>query len=77
MGTTPDDNESSTDRNQDTAQQVVVSQKLVFEELKTRLGDKGHRVLLVEDNKIRLPASFPERTESSGTTIAFSKLVHG
>ncbi|KAF2649563.1 putative histidine kinase HHK2p [Lophiostoma macrostomum CBS 122681] len=44
--------ESSTDRNQDTAQQVVVSQKLVFEELKNRLGDKGHRVLLVEDNKI-------------------------
>jgi PAS domain S-box-containing protein len=44
--------ESSTDRNQDTAQQVVVSQKLVFEELKHRLGDKGHRVLLVEDNKI-------------------------
>lgn len=44
--------ESSTDRNQDTAQQVVVSQKLVFEDLKKRLGDKGHKVLLVEDNKI-------------------------
>jgi PAS domain S-box-containing protein len=44
--------ESSTDRNQDTAQQVVVSQKLVFEELKRRLGGKGHRVLLVEDNHI-------------------------
>ncbi|KAF2031035.1 hypothetical protein EK21DRAFT_111278 [Setomelanomma holmii] len=44
--------ESSTDRNQDSAQQVVVSQKLVFEELKRRLGNKGHKVLLVEDNKI-------------------------
>lgn len=44
--------ESSTDRNQDTAQQVVVSQKLVFEELKRRLGGKGHKVLLVEDNQI-------------------------
>ncbi|OAL51920.1 hypothetical protein IQ07DRAFT_396822 [Pyrenochaeta sp. DS3sAY3a] len=44
--------ESSTDRNQDTAQQVVFSQKLVFEELKRRVGSKGHRVLLVEDNKI-------------------------
>lgn len=44
--------ESSTDRNQDTAQQVVFNQKLVFEELKRRLGDKGHKVLLVEDNHI-------------------------
>lgn len=44
--------EMSTDRNQDSAQQVVVSQKLVFEELKRRIGSKGHRVLLVEDNKI-------------------------
>ncbi|KAJ4347161.1 uncharacterized protein N0V89_011099 [Didymosphaeria variabile] len=44
--------ESSTDRNQDTAQQVVFNQKLVFEELKRRLGGKGHKVLLVEDNHI-------------------------
>ncbi|USP74867.1 hypothetical protein yc1106_02141 [Curvularia clavata] len=44
--------ESSTDRNQDSAQQVVVSQKLVFEELKRRVGGKNHKVLLVEDNKI-------------------------
>ncbi|KAF2747030.1 autoinducer 2 sensor kinase/phosphatase-like protein luxQ, partial [Sporormia fimetaria CBS 119925] len=44
--------EFSTDRNQDTAQQVVVSQKLVFEDLRRRLGGKGHRVLLVEDDKI-------------------------
>ncbi|KAL1595272.1 hypothetical protein SLS60_009962 [Paraconiothyrium brasiliense] len=44
--------ESSTDRNQDTAQQVVFNQKLVFEELRRRLGGKGHKVLLVEDNHI-------------------------
>jgi signal transduction histidine kinase len=49
--------ESSTDRNQDTAQQVVFNQKLVFEELKRRLGDKGHKVLLVEDNHINQTAS--------------------
>ena len=49
--------ESSTDRNQDTAQQVVVSQKLVFEELKRRLGGKGHKVLLVEDNQINQTVS--------------------
>ncbi|PVI00493.1 hypothetical protein DM02DRAFT_655356 [Periconia macrospinosa] len=44
--------ELSTDRNQDSAQQVVFNQKLVFEELKRRLGGKGHKVLLVEDNHI-------------------------
>jgi signal transduction histidine kinase len=49
--------ESSTDRNQDSAQQVVVSQKLVFEELKRRVGSKGHKVLLVEDNKINQTVS--------------------
>lgn len=51
--------ESSTDRNQDSAQQVVVSQKLVFEELRRRVGSKGHRVLLVEDNKINQTVSCP------------------
>ncbi|OCK96340.1 uncharacterized protein K441DRAFT_552571 [Cenococcum geophilum 1.58] len=44
--------EMSTDRNQDSAQQVAMSQKLVFEDLKRRLGNKGHKVLLVEDNYI-------------------------
>jgi PAS domain S-box-containing protein len=44
--------EMSTDRNQDNAQQVAVSQKLVFEEMKRRIGHKGYRVLLVEDNHI-------------------------
>ncbi|KAF2495724.1 hypothetical protein BU16DRAFT_397904 [Lophium mytilinum] len=42
----------STDRNQDSAQQVAVTQKLVFEDLKNRLGNRGFRVLLVEDNYI-------------------------
>jgi hypothetical protein len=49
--------ESSTDRNHDTAQQVVVSQKLVFEELKRRVGGKGLKVLLVEDNHINQTVS--------------------
>lgn len=44
--------EMSTDRNQDSAQQVAVSQKQVFEELTKRLGNKDKRVLLVEDNKV-------------------------
>ncbi|KAL1310802.1 hypothetical protein AAFC00_001043 [Neodothiora populina] len=44
--------EMSTDRNQDSAQQVAVSQKQVFEEMTRRLRDKGKRVLLVEDNRV-------------------------
>ena len=44
--------EMSLDRNQDSAQQVALSQKQVFEELIKRLGNKGKRVLLVEDNKV-------------------------
>ncbi|KAK4574154.1 hypothetical protein LTR86_001915 [Recurvomyces mirabilis] len=44
--------EMSTDRNQDSAQAVAVSQKQVFEELKKRLGNKDKRVLLVEDNRV-------------------------
>ncbi|EON67880.1 hypothetical protein W97_07377 [Coniosporium apollinis CBS 100218] len=44
--------ELSTDRAQDSAQQVAVTQKQVFDEMKRRLGDKGVRVLLVEDNQI-------------------------
>jgi len=53
--------ESSTDRNQDTAQQVVFNQKLVFEELKRRVGGKGYKVLLVEDNHINQTVSFPAK----------------
>ena len=44
--------EMSLDRNQDSAQQVAVNQKQVFEELARRLGNKGKRVLLVEDNRV-------------------------
>jgi PAS domain S-box-containing protein len=43
--------ELSTDRSQDSAQAVVVSQKQVFDEMRRRLGNRGIRVLLVEDNK--------------------------
>jgi PAS domain S-box-containing protein len=43
--------ELSTDRSQDSAQAVVMNQKQIFEEMKRRLGNKGMRVLLVEDNK--------------------------
>ncbi|RDI76340.1 hypothetical protein Vi05172_g13659 [Venturia inaequalis] len=43
--------ELSTDRSHDSAQAVVVSQKQVFEDMRRRLGNKGVRVLLVEDNK--------------------------
>ena len=44
--------EMSTDRNQDSAQQVAFTQKQVFEELAKRLGNRDKRVLLVEDNRV-------------------------
>ena len=44
--------EMSTDRNQDSAQQVAANQKQVFEELSKRLSKKDKRVLLVEDNRV-------------------------
>ncbi|KAK5131199.1 hypothetical protein LTR08_001224 [Meristemomyces frigidus] len=44
--------EMSTDRNQDSAQQVAITQKQVFEELGKRIGNKEKRVLLVEDNRV-------------------------
>jgi len=43
--------EMSTDRNHDSAQQVALSQKQIFENLSKKLGNSGKRVLLVEDNK--------------------------
>jgi hypothetical protein len=43
--------EMSTDRNQDSAQQVALTQKQVFDELTKRLGNRDKRVLLVEDNR--------------------------
>ena len=51
--------EMSTDRNQDSAQQVALSQKQVFEELSRRLGNRDKRVLLVEDNKTNQLVSDP------------------
>ncbi|KAF2233762.1 hypothetical protein EV356DRAFT_516126 [Viridothelium virens] len=44
--------EVSTDRNQDSAQQVADKLAVVNAEMMGRLGNKGHRVLLVEDNHI-------------------------
>lgn len=51
--------EMSRDPNHNSAQQVAVSQKAVFEDLKRRLGNKGNRVLLVEDNQINQTVSAP------------------
>ncbi|KAF4549018.1 Peroxide stress-activated histidine kinase mak1-like protein [Elsinoe fawcettii] len=44
--------EMSTDRNQDSAQQVALTQKQLYDEMTKRLGNRGKRVLLVEDNKV-------------------------
>lgn len=44
--------DASTDRNRDSAQQVVETQKRVFTEMEKDVGNKGHRVLLVEDNPV-------------------------
>ncbi|KAI9685451.1 MAG: hypothetical protein M1822_004582 [Bathelium mastoideum] len=44
--------EVSTDRNQDSAQQVADKLAVVNAEMMNHLGNKGHRVLLVEDNRI-------------------------
>jgi hypothetical protein len=50
--------ELATDQNQHSAQAVAVSQKQIFDELKIRLGNKGFRVLLVDDNKTSQMVSF-------------------
>ena len=42
----------STDRNRSTAQQMVESQKASYQEIERRMGNKGYRVLLVEDNLV-------------------------
>lgn len=44
--------DASMDRNRDSAQQVVESQKRVFSQMEKEVGNKGHRVLLVEDNVV-------------------------
>jgi PAS domain S-box-containing protein len=43
--------ELSTDRGRDSAQAAAMNQRQIFDEMKRRLGEKGMRVLLVEDNK--------------------------
>lgn len=42
----------STDRNRSTAQQMVENQKASYQEIEKRMGHKGYRVLLVEDNLV-------------------------
>ncbi|GAM86667.1 hypothetical protein ANO11243_046840 [Dothideomycetidae sp. 11243] len=44
--------EMSTDRNQNSAQQVALTQKQLYDEMTKRLGNKGKKVLLVEDNRV-------------------------
>ena len=44
--------EVSTDQNQNSAQQVAISQKQIFERTKSRVGNRNFRVLLVEDNQV-------------------------
>jgi len=42
----------SHDRNRSTAQQMVENQKISYMEIERRMGNKGYRVLLVEDNPV-------------------------
>lgn len=42
----------SVDRNRSTAQQIVETQKKSYQEVEKRMGNKGYKVLLVEDNPV-------------------------
>jgi CheY-like chemotaxis protein len=44
--------DASMDRYRDSAQQVVETQKKVFNNLEHEVGNKGYKVLLVEDNRV-------------------------
>lgn len=44
--------DASMDRNRDSAHQVVETQKRVFSQMEREVGNRGHRVLLVEDNRV-------------------------
>jgi hypothetical protein len=46
----------STDRNRSNAERVAESQKKVFMDMEKTVGNKGHRVLLVEDNPVNQKA---------------------
>jgi len=48
--------DASMDRNRDSAQQVIESQKRVFSQMEEDVGNKGYRVLLVEDNRVNQKA---------------------
>jgi PAS domain S-box-containing protein len=61
--------ELSNDRNQDTAQAMAVTQKQIFDHLKKRLGDRGFRVLLVEDNITNQMVSETGVVDCSGNTL--------
>ncbi|KAM0273202.1 hypothetical protein ACHAQH_008414 [Verticillium albo-atrum] len=45
-------NDSSIDRNRSTAQRMVERQKASYDEIGKRMGNKGYKVLLVEDNPV-------------------------
>ena len=57
--------EVSTDQNQSSAQKVALSQKQVFERTKARLGNKGFRALLVEDNQVNQVVSKPDTSRET------------
>lgn len=44
--------DASVDRNRSTAQRVVEDQKKSYQEVEKRMGNKGYKVLLVEDNPV-------------------------
>lgn len=44
--------DASVDRNRSTAQQLVEDQKKSYQEVEKRMGNKGYKVLLVEDNPV-------------------------
>ncbi|CRK49031.1 hypothetical protein BN1723_016985 [Verticillium longisporum] len=46
------ESKSRIDRNRSTAQRMVESQKASYEEIGKRMGNKGYKVLLVEDNSV-------------------------
>ena len=65
--------EMSFDRNKDSAQQVALTQKQVFDDLSKRLGNRDKRVLLVEDNKTNQLVSIASK--SSQASLIFYQVV--
>jgi len=53
----------STESNQSSAQESAATQRQLLDEMGRRLGNKGSRVLLVEDNKINQMVRFRKRNE--------------